>query len=136
MNLCVNARDALPDNGRLTLSARRAVLGVHDLRLHSGAKAGPYAVLGVTDTGTGMPPEVLAKIFNPFYTTKEFGKGTGLGLASVTGIVRSHGGFVTVYSELGRGTTFKVHLPATDAPPPDTAAPHPDRRPRRARPLL
>jgi hypothetical protein len=112
MNLCVNARDAMPEGGSLSLKAENITLDDKAARLHLGAKPGSYAVLSVTDTGTGIPPAILDKIFDPFFTTKEVGKGTGLGLSTVSGIVRSHGGFVTVYSEPGAGTSFRVYLPA------------------------
>jgi PAS domain S-box-containing protein len=112
MNLCVNARDAMPRGGRLTLTARNLQLGPGDPHVPPECKPGPYIVLTVADTGEGMAPETMARIFEPFFTTKEVGKGTGLGLSTVLGIVRSHGGHVAVYSELGRGSQFKVYLPA------------------------
>ncbi|MBK8476037.1 MAG: PAS domain S-box protein [Opitutaceae bacterium] len=111
MNLCVNARDAMPHGGRLTFGARNLELGADS----SGAgecKPGPYVALSVADTGEGMAPEIIARIFEPFFTTKGVGKGSGLGLSTVLGIVRSHGGHVAVYSEPGRGSRFTVYLPA------------------------
>ncbi|HVU16928.1 MAG TPA: PAS domain S-box protein [Candidatus Didemnitutus sp.] len=125
LNLCVNARDAMPNGGKLSLSAQNAVVERGDIAQHPGAPPGSYVLVTVTDTGEGIPPENLARIFEPFFTTKAVGKGTGLGLSTVLGIVKSHGGFVTVYSEVGRGTVFKVYLPAdqssaamaTSAPP-------------------
>ena len=114
MNLCVNARDAMPEGGTLTLGARNLVLELDDCRFHTDAKPGRYVQLNVDDTGQGIPPEVIGRIFDPFFTTKEVGKGTGLGLSTVLGIAKSHGGFVSVYSEPGRGTVFKVHVPATE----------------------
>jgi PAS domain S-box-containing protein len=112
LNLCVNARDAMPHGGVLAISAHNRCLDEHYSRLESEAKPGPYVVLRVEDTGTGIGPEVIDKIFDPFFTTKELGGGTGLGLSTTLGIVKSHGGFMRVYSELGKGTKFKVYLPA------------------------
>lgn len=112
MNLCVNARDAMPRGGRLTLTAQNVTLDESETRAYREARPGHYVVLSVTDTGCGIAPDVLPKIFEPFFTTKELGKGTGLGLSTVVGIVRSHQGFVTVESDVGRGTTIHVHLPA------------------------
>jgi PAS domain S-box-containing protein len=114
MNLCVNARDAMPEGGKLTITAGHKVLDETFARMHLDARPGPYVVLRVADTGTGIVPEVLDRIFDPFFTTKEIGKGTGLGLATVLGIVKSHGGFVSVASELGKGTQFSVYLPAAE----------------------
>jgi CheY-like chemotaxis protein len=112
MNLCVNARDAMPRGGRLTLSARNEVLCEQDVAPHPPAKPGPYLRVTVDDTGQGIPAADLGRIFEPFFTTKEIGKGTGLGLSTVSGIVKSHGGFVAVKSTVGRGSQFEVHLPA------------------------
>ena len=112
LNLSVNARDAMPDGGLLNLSVENRTLDEQYIAMNMEAKAGPYLVITVADTGTGIPAHVLNKIFEPFYTTKEIGKGTGLGLSTVMAIVKSHGGFVTVYSEVNQGTTFKVYLPA------------------------
>jgi PAS domain S-box-containing protein len=114
MNLCVNARDAMPQGGRLRLAAENRVLDEAAARVHPDARPGRYVVARVADTGTGIPPEILDRIFDPFFTTKEIGKGTGLGLSTVLGIVRGHGGFVTVSSEVGRGTEFGVYLPAAE----------------------
>ncbi|MBI4624916.1 MAG: PAS domain S-box protein [Verrucomicrobia bacterium] len=112
MNLCVNAHDAMPDGGTLTISAANLRLNEIEARLHVDAKPGAYVALRVSDTGTGIAPDALDHIFDPFFTTKTPGKGTGLGLSTVLGIVKSHGGFVTVQSAPGRGCTFAVHLPA------------------------
>jgi hypothetical protein len=114
LNLCVNARDAMPAGGILTVAAENVTVDSHFARTNPGAELGDYVVLRVTDSGEGMKPETMDKIFDPFFTTKEVGKGTGLGLATVIGIVKSHGGFLTVQSELGVGTTFRIFLPATD----------------------
>ena len=112
MNLCVNARDAMPKGGKLTLEARNLQVTEDDCHLVPELKAGPHVAIDVADTGEGIPADMLAKIFEPFFTTKGLGKGTGLGLSTVLGIVRSHGGHVSVYSEPARGAHFKVYLPA------------------------
>jgi two-component system, cell cycle sensor histidine kinase and response regulator CckA len=112
LNLCINARDAMPEGGRLTVRAEGLTLDDHFVRLQPEARPGPYVLLEVSDTGCGIPGAHLDRIFDPFFTTKEPGKGTGLGLSSALGIVRSHGGFITVKSTAGEGTTFKVYLPA------------------------
>jgi CheY-like chemotaxis protein len=114
LNLCVNARDAMPEGGSLVISVENAVLDEQYASMHIEAKAGKYVVIQVTDSGTGIPPTIIDRIFEPFFTTKEIGKGTGIGLSTVIAIVKSHGGFVNVYSELGKGTTFKVYLPAME----------------------
>jgi PAS domain S-box-containing protein len=113
MNLCVNARDAMPEGGSLTVSAENIQLDDAHAQAHALAKPGPYVMVTVADTGTGIAPEIIQRVFDPFFTTKGIGKGTGLGLSTVSGIVKSHGGFITVDSEPGRGTAFKVYLPAT-----------------------
>jgi two-component system cell cycle sensor histidine kinase/response regulator CckA len=112
LNLCVNARDAMPNGGRLSIEANNIILDEKNPALQ-GRTPGPYVLVTVTDTGHGMPPEVISRIFEPFFTTKEIGKGTGLGLSTVMGILKTHGGFVEVSSELGKGTLFRVYLPAT-----------------------
>ncbi len=112
LNLCVNARDAMPDGGTLTLSAENILIDEHYAGFVAEAQSGPYLVLQVEDTGSGMPAGVIEKIFDPFFTTKEIGKGTGLGLSTSLAIVKSHGGFMRVYSEPGKGTKFKVYFPA------------------------
>ncbi|MEI7742754.1 MAG: PAS domain S-box protein, partial [Chloroflexota bacterium] len=121
VNLALNARDAMPGGGRLTIETARAVIGAGDHRLRAPAVAGEYVRISVTDTGTGISRDTLPHIFEPFYTTKGIGAGTGLGLASVDGIVAQSGGFITVDSELGAGTTFSVFLPRTSMEPAATA---------------
>ena len=113
LNLCVNARDAMPNGGTLTVSSENLVIDQHFASMNPGAQLGAHVALRVSDTGSGMSMETMDKIFDPFFTTKEVGKGTGLGLATVIGIVKSHGGFLTVQSEIGVGTTFNVYLPAS-----------------------
>jgi two-component system cell cycle sensor histidine kinase/response regulator CckA len=112
LNLSVNARDAMPHGGSLIIAAENFDVDEDYASTTPGAKAGPHVLLRVSDTGSGMPREVIDKIFDPFFTTKELGKGTGLGLSTAFGIVKSHGGFISVDSEVGRGTTFKIFLPA------------------------
>jgi signal transduction histidine kinase/CheY-like chemotaxis protein len=116
MNLCVNARDAMQEGGILSISAENLLIDEDYAHINTEAKTGPYIVITVSDTGTGIPPEIIDRIFEPFFTTKEHGKGTGLGLSTSLGIVKSHGGFITVYSEVGKGTAFKVYLPAITTP--------------------
>ena len=112
VNLINNAKDSMPDGGRLTVSLNRVKLDKTTAELIPNATVGAYVLFSVTDTGFGIPSEQIEKIFEPFYTTKEIGKGTGLGLSIVSGIVKGHNGFVTVKSEVGKGTTFSVYLPA------------------------
>ena len=114
MNLCVNARDAIPSSGILSISAENLLIDENYARMNLEAKEGPYTVITVFDTGVGIPREILDRIFEPFFTTKDVGQGTGLGLSTVLGIIKSHGGFVNVYSEPGNGTSFKVYLPAVE----------------------
>ncbi|TBR59596.1 hybrid sensor histidine kinase/response regulator [Westiellopsis prolifica IICB1] len=116
MNLCVNARDAMPMGGSLGISGENFLVDENYARMHFDARIGAYVAITVCDTGVGITPEILDRIFEPFYTTKEFGKGTGLGLSTVLGIVKSHGGFINVYSEIGKGSQFKVFLPAQQIP--------------------
>ncbi len=115
MNLSVNARDAMPAGGTLTFSLAPVTLDAAAAAALPDARAGCFVRLDVTDTGTGIPPENLEKIFDPFFTTKALGEGTGLGLSTVLGIVRSHGGFIEVQSTMGQGTTFRIYLPVTEA---------------------
>jgi PAS domain S-box-containing protein len=112
MNLCVNARDAMPNGGSLNISAENLLIDENYARINIEAKEGAYILITVCDTGVGIPGEILDRIFEPFFTTKDVGQGTGLGLSTVLGIIKSHGGFVNVYSEPGSATNFKVYLPA------------------------
>ncbi len=130
MNLSSNARDAMPDGGRLTIATRAVSFQEQDLAFYADARPGRFICLSVTDTGTGMEPEVLRHIFEPFYTTKAMGKGTGLGLSTVHGILHQHGGWVHVYSEKGQGTCFKLYLPTVDQPA--AAAPDTGSEPKQA----
>ena len=130
LNLCVNARDAMPQGGRLTLTATNVNVDAHYAGMNPGATPGPHVLLQVTDTGEGIPQAIINKIFDPFFTTKEVGKGTGLGLSTVQAIVKSHGGFVHVYSEPRRGTTFKIYLPAGSQAAPEKPSDGPVELPR------
>lgn len=129
LNLAVNARDAMPSGGLLSITAENVEVRQEDPSLAADARPGQYVRVSVTDTGSGMPAEVLDKIFDPFFTTKEVGRGTGLGLSTVSAIVRGHGGFVDVSSEPGQGSTFAVYFPvartAPEAEDSDTGAPFP-----------
>ncbi len=120
LNLCVNARDAMPDGGVLEVTADNVVLNEDLAKINIDAKKGKYVVITVKDSGRGIPPNLLDKIFEPFFTTKEIGKGTGLGLSTALALVKGHGGFLNVYSEINRGSSFKVFLPATDLVEPGT----------------
>ncbi|MEN3939730.1 PAS domain S-box protein [Prosthecobacter sp. SYSU 5D2] len=115
LNLCVNARDAMPDGGLLTVMATNTVLDASYAAMNPDAREGPYVNIQVEDSGAGMSPQVVERIFEPFFTTKELGKGTGLGLSTTLAIIKSHGGFIRVQSEPGRGSRFQVYLPALTA---------------------
>lgn len=116
MNLCVNARDAMPDGGSISIKAENAFLDESYARMHIEAKAGRFVLITVSDTGPGMSAEIQSRIFEPFFTTKDMTKGTGLGLSTALTIVKSHGGFINVYSEVHKGTQFALYLPALDVP--------------------
>jgi PAS domain S-box-containing protein len=114
LNLCVNARDAMPNGGRMVLSAKNLSISKVQAARFINAKAGEYVLLCVADNGSGIPRKIMHRIFEPFFTTKEIGKGTGLGLSTVMAIVKTHGGFLDVQSEPGKGTTFNVYLPRAE----------------------
>jgi two-component system, cell cycle sensor histidine kinase and response regulator CckA len=115
MNLVVNARDAMPNGGILSITGENITIDENYAKMYLDAREGSYVAVTISDTGTGISPEVIDRIFDPFFTTKDVSNGTGLGLSTVMNIVKSHHGFTNVYSEVNKGTRFKVYFPATDA---------------------
>ncbi|MCV3216410.1 response regulator [Plectonema radiosum NIES-515] len=113
MNLVVNARDAMPDGGIMTISAENILIDEHYAKMHIDAQVGCYVAITIADTGIGIPQTIQEQIFEPFFTTKEVGKGTGLGLSTALGIIKNHGGFVNLYSEVNQGTQFQIYLPCS-----------------------
>lgn len=114
MNLATNSKDAMPEGGNIKVELSKTKIDYNFINLHKFGSIGDYAIITFSDTGTGIPKEIIDKIFEPFFTTKELGKGTGLGLSVVYGIIKNHNGFINVYSEVGLGTTFKIYLPITE----------------------
>jgi len=123
INLCVNARDAMPRGGKLRIATRNVSIDEAHAARHAEAQPGQYVMLTVSDTGTGIPPEILRRVFEPFFTTKETGKGTGLGLSMVYGFIKQSSGHVEVESEVGKGTTFRIFLPRSLGQPAEEARP-------------
>jgi two-component system cell cycle sensor histidine kinase/response regulator CckA len=136
MNLCLNARDAMPEGGQLIIETQNVEIDEAYSRVHPYARQGSYVLLAVSDTGVGMDAATIERIFEPFFTTKEVGKGTGLGLATVYGVVKQHGGFIHLYSELGKGTTFRIYLPATNGAPEPREPKRDDRTPNGSETIL
>jgi two-component system cell cycle sensor histidine kinase/response regulator CckA len=136
MNLCLNARDAMPEGGQLIIETQNVEIDEAYSRVHPYARQGSYVLLAVSDTGVGMDAATKERIFEPFFTTKEVGKGTGLGLATVYGVVKQHGGFIHLYSELGKGTTFRIYLPATNGAPEPREPKRDDRTPNGSETIL
>ena len=130
INLCINARDAMPEGGDLSLGAENQMVDENVVIVTPGATPGPHVVLKIRDTAAAFPPQVLDRIFEPFFTTKKLGKGTGLGLSTVLGIAKGHGGFITVDSQMGRGTEFSVFFPATTTQNSQQSAPPKGEAPR------
>jgi PAS domain S-box-containing protein len=114
MNICVNAKDAMPNGGNLSFIAENTFIDENYSKINSSARIGPYLIIAISDTGDGIPVEQQDKVFEPFYTTKDIGKGTGLGLSTAYSIIKSHGGFINLYSEVDKGTIFKIYLPASN----------------------
>ena len=114
MNMAINAREAMPNGGKLTFETANVILRSGDVGRYPELKAGDYVMLAITDTGAGMSEEVKAHVFEPFFSTKGVGQGTGLGLATCYGIIKQSGGHISVYSEPGRGATFKIYLPQVE----------------------
>lgn len=112
LNICVNARDAMPEGGKLSINVENIFIDKHYSLMEQNVKEGKYIVISISDTGEGIKPEIISKIFDSFFTTKEVGKGTGIGLSIVNKIVKNHKGFINVYSEVGKGTTFKIYIPS------------------------
>jgi PAS domain S-box-containing protein len=125
LNVVINARDAMPNGGLVTIETRNQVVSREDRATFQAVEPGNYVIVSVTDAGVGMPPEVLERVMEPFFTTKEEGKGTGLGLATVYGFAKQSGGMVKIYSEVGAGTTIRLLFPATDAAPAPDVQPGP-----------